>query len=100
MPFTVQVTARFLVFITAAVIASVSFTGIVCAVVGLVMVTSTAFPPPLLPQYDATSNRHKLASTHPTRPRFRFIPRTPVRSKFQLGLQMPVTDVISLLGAC
>jgi hypothetical protein len=80
MPLTVQVTARFLVFITAAVIARVPFTGTVCALVGLVMVTSTDFPPALLPQCAATSNRHKLARTDTARPRLSFIAPAPVKS--------------------
>jgi hypothetical protein len=89
-PFTVQVTAMFVVFITVAVMGKVSFTATVCAPVGLVIVTTTAFDPPLPPQSTVASRRIKPASINPARATLRFIAITFAKSELHTDLPIVV----------
>lgn len=77
-------------FVTAAVIGKVSFTATVCAPVGLVIVTTTAFDPPLPPQSTIASKRNKPASINPARATLRFIAITFAKSEFHADLPIVV----------
>lgn len=91
-PFTVQVTAVFVVFATETVIPKVAFTSTVWALVGLVMESVTAGggvelpPPPPPPQPTTAISKLKLIPrTHALRRRPRLIVPAPIDPEFRFA---------------